>query len=90
MNAEMLRGYTDAIILNILNKGDSYGYMVSKKISDKVNNDLEITNATIYLAFKIVILGLDVRIIRLLIKVNNILKIRKKNGKRIKLLWISF
>ena len=52
MNAEMLRGYTDAIILNILNRGDSYGYMVSKKISDKVNNDLEITNATIYLAFK--------------------------------------
>ena len=52
MNAEMLRGYTDAIILSILKKGDSYGYMVSKKIEDKVNNEIEITNATIYLAFK--------------------------------------
>ena len=52
MNAEILRGYTDAIILNILNKGDSYGYMVSKKIIEKVNNEIEITNATIYLAFK--------------------------------------
>lgn len=52
MNAEMLRGYTDAIILNILRKGDSYGYMVSKKIEEKVNNEIGITNATIYLAFK--------------------------------------
>jgi DNA-binding PadR family transcriptional regulator len=52
MNAEMLRGYTDAIILSILKKGDSYGYMISKKIAEKVNNEIEITNATIYLAFK--------------------------------------
>ena len=52
MNAEILRGYTDAIILNILYKSDSYGYMVSKSIIDKVNNEIDIKNATIYLAFK--------------------------------------
>lgn len=52
MNAEILRGYTEAIILNILNKNDSYGYLISKTISEKTDNKLDIKNATIYLAFK--------------------------------------
>ena len=52
MNAEILRGYTEAIILNILNKKDSYGYLISKVIIDKVENKIDIKNATIYLAFK--------------------------------------
>lgn len=52
MNAEILRGYTEAIILNILNKKDSYGYLISKTIIDKVDNKIDIKNATIYLAFK--------------------------------------
>ena len=52
MNSEMLRGYTDSIILNILCKSDSYGYLISKKISDKTKNEVEITHAAIYLAFK--------------------------------------
>ena len=51
-NAEILRGYTEAIILNILSKKDSYGYVISKSIVDKVNNKIDIKNATIYLAFK--------------------------------------
>ena len=50
MNAEILRGYTEAIILNILNKKDSYGYEISKTIIDKVDNKIDIKNATIYLA----------------------------------------
>lgn len=52
MNAEILRGYTDSIILTILKKKDSYGYLISKKIEEKVNNEIVITNATIYLSFK--------------------------------------
>ena len=52
MNAEILRGYTEAIILNILNKKDSYGYVISKTIIDKVEGKIDIKNATIYLAFK--------------------------------------
>lgn len=52
MNAEILRGFTDAIILNILNENDSYGYKISRKIIEKTNNIMDIKDATIYLAFK--------------------------------------
>ena len=52
MNAEILRGFTDAIILNVLLDGDSYGYKVSQSIIEKTNNEMDIKNATIYLAFK--------------------------------------
>ena len=52
MDIEMLNDYVEAIILNILNKKDSYGYEISKTIIDKVDNKIDIKNATIYLAFK--------------------------------------
>lgn len=52
MNAEILRGFTDAIILNVLVEGDSYGYKVSRCIIEKTNNKMDIKDATIYLAFK--------------------------------------
>ena len=52
MNAEILRGFTDAIILNVLLEGDSYGYKVSQPIIERTNIAMDIKNATIYLAFK--------------------------------------
>lgn len=52
MNAEILRGFTDAIILNVLLEGDSYGYKISRCIIEKTDNTMDIKNATIYLAFK--------------------------------------
>jgi len=52
MNAEILRGFTDAIILNILSVNDSYGYKISRHIIEKTNNQIDIKDATIYLAFK--------------------------------------
>lgn len=52
MNAEILRGFTDAIILNVLLDGDSYGYKISQAIIEKTSNAMDIKNATIYLAFK--------------------------------------
>lgn len=52
MNAEIIRGFTDAIILNILLEGDSYGYQISRRIIEMTNNSMDIKNATIYLAFK--------------------------------------
>lgn len=52
MNAEIIRGFTDAIILNVLLEGDSYGYKISRCIIEKTNNAMDIKNATIYLAFK--------------------------------------
>ena len=52
MNAEIIRGFTDAIILNCLLENDSYGYKISKSIIEKTNNKMDIKNATIYFAFK--------------------------------------
>jgi len=52
MNAEIIRGFTDAIILNCLLEEDSYGYKISRKIIEKTNNMMNIKDATIYLAFK--------------------------------------
>lgn len=52
MNAEILRGFTDAIILKVLLDGDSYGYKISQAIIEKTSNSMDIKNATIYLAFK--------------------------------------
>lgn len=52
MNAEILIGFTDAIILNILLESDSYGYRISRRIIEKTNNLIDIKDATIYLAFK--------------------------------------
>ena len=52
MNAEILRGFTDAIILNCLVNNDSYGYKISRNIVEKTNNKMDIKDATIYLAFK--------------------------------------
>ena len=52
MNAEILRGFTEAIILNCLLEEDSYGYKISRKIIEKTENKMDIKDATIYLAFK--------------------------------------
>jgi len=52
MNAEIIRGFTDAIILNILKENDSYGYQISRTIIEKTDNLMDIKDATIYLAFK--------------------------------------
>lgn len=52
MNAEILRGFTDAIILNVLLESDSYGYKISRNIIEKTSNKMDIKDATIYLAFK--------------------------------------
>lgn len=52
MSAEILRGFTDAIILNCLLESDSYGYKISRSIIEKTNNLMDIKDATIYLAFK--------------------------------------
>lgn len=52
MNAEILRGFTDAIILNCLVNNDSYGYKISRCIIEKTHNKMDIKDATIYLAFK--------------------------------------
>lgn len=44
--------YIDAIILNILNKKDTYGYIICNTIVEELNDIFDINNAKIYLILK--------------------------------------
>ncbi len=52
LSADLLRGYTDTIILNQLTNADSYGYEIAKRISDQSEGELELKEATLYTAFR--------------------------------------
>lgn len=52
MNADLLRGYTDTIILCRLLEEDSYGYRINKRVSDLSSGGLEMKEATLYTAFR--------------------------------------
>ena len=49
---DTLRGHTDAIILSILEEGDSYGYHINQTISKRTQERFVLTEATLYTAFK--------------------------------------
>jgi PadR family transcriptional regulator PadR len=46
-----MRGYIDLIILRTLCDGDSYGYAISKKVTDISENSYVIKETTLYSAF---------------------------------------
>lgn len=50
--ADVLRGYTDAILLQQLADGDSYGYQMNKEISAASQGAFELKEATLYTAFR--------------------------------------
>lgn len=52
ISADVLRGYTDTIILSRLREGPSYGYQVNKSISEKCGSSFELKEATLYTAFR--------------------------------------
>lgn len=52
ISSDMFRGHTDTFILNILSKGDNYGYEITKKITEKSKGNFTIKDATIYTAFR--------------------------------------
>ncbi len=52
LSADLLRGYTDTIILNRLREGDSYGYEINKRVSELSGGALELKEATLYTAFR--------------------------------------
>ena len=52
LSADILRGYTDTIILQQLLKGDNYGYELGKQISLISQGGLEMKEATLYTAFR--------------------------------------
>ena len=52
LSADLLRGYTDTIILRQLSHADSYGYRISKQVSLISEGGLEMKEATLYTAFR--------------------------------------
>jgi PadR family transcriptional regulator PadR len=52
MQKEMLKGYIDAIILSVLNRGDSYGFEITKTVNEKTQGHLYLKEGTLYPALK--------------------------------------
>ena len=52
ISADLLRGYTDAVILRQLAGEDGYGYQISKEVANISSGRLELKEATLYTAFR--------------------------------------
>ena len=50
--SDILRGYTDTIILAQLKENDSYGYEINKHVQELTNGVLELKEATLYSSFR--------------------------------------
>lgn len=50
--SDILRGFTDTVILSHLYKGDSYGYEIAKTVKAKTQGQLELKEATLYTTFR--------------------------------------
>ena len=51
-SSDILRGYTDTIILAQLDQGDNYGYVISKNFQEITRGELELKEATLYTTFR--------------------------------------
>ncbi len=51
-SSDILRGYTDTIILAQLDQGDNYGYVISKNVQKITRGELELKEATLYTTFR--------------------------------------
>jgi len=51
ISSDVIRGYIDVMILRVLCDGDSYGYEISKKITDISENSYLMKETTLYSAF---------------------------------------
>ena len=52
LSADLLRGYTDTILLCQLAGGDSYGYEINKRVAELSGGAFELKEATLYTAFR--------------------------------------
>ncbi len=52
LSSDLLRGYTDSIILRRLETGESYGYRINQEISRMSGGTFELKEATLYTAFR--------------------------------------
>lgn len=50
--SDVIRGYTDTIILAQLIKKDSYGYEINKSVQEITDNSFELKEATLYTTFR--------------------------------------
>lgn len=51
ISSDVIRGYSDTIILYLLLDQDSYGYEISKKIKEMTNEKFTMKETTLYSAF---------------------------------------
>ena len=51
ISSDVIRGYIDVMILRVLHDGDSYGYEISKKITEISENTYTMKETTLYSAF---------------------------------------
>ncbi|MGE4571877.1 MAG: PadR family transcriptional regulator [Candidatus Izemoplasmatales bacterium] len=51
-NSDHIRGFTDYFILSILEKYDSYGYEIAKIIETVSKENINLNEATLYIALK--------------------------------------
>ena len=47
IESDIIRGHIDAVVLHFLKDNDSYGYELSKLITDKTNGEYEINGQTL-------------------------------------------
>jgi PadR family transcriptional regulator PadR len=52
LSADLLRGYTEAIILRQLADEDCYGYLINKRVSERSAGEFEFKEATLYPTFR--------------------------------------
>ena len=52
LSSDLLRGYTDAIILRRLAEGESYGYRINREVTALSGGAFELKEATLYTAFR--------------------------------------
>ncbi len=52
ISADLLRGYTDTIIMRQLEDTDGYGYGISRTVAEKSNGMVQLKEATLYTAFR--------------------------------------
>ena len=50
--SDILRGYTDTIILAQLVNEDSYGYVISKNVQEMTHGEMQLKEATLYTTFR--------------------------------------
>ena len=51
ISSDVIRGYIDLMILRVLRDGDSYGYAISKRITEISENSYSMKETTLYSAF---------------------------------------